>query len=88
MKKLVSLFIIVLSACLALEALAEDEDFKNMPGYFDFRLSDEFSDRETSVEVYVKEPEKLKVRVMMGLKPEIDKRLGRTSPHNLPEKVV
>ena len=56
MKKLFTMFIIVLSGCLALEALAEDEDFRNMAGYFDFKLAEEFSNRETSVEVYVKEP--------------------------------
>ncbi len=33
---------------------------------------------------YVKEPEKLRVRVMLGLKPEFDKRLGGASPKNLP----
>ena len=33
--------------------------------------------------VYHKTPEKLKVRVMLGLKPEFDKRIGGTSPYNL-----
>ncbi len=33
---------------------------------------------------YVKEPEKLRVRVMLGLKPEFDKCLGDTNPKNLP----
>ncbi len=33
---------------------------------------------------YVKDPGKLHVRVMLGLKPEFDKRLGGTSPHNIP----
>ncbi|MFC1671943.1 hypothetical protein ACFL01_02285 [Planctomycetota bacterium] len=33
---------------------------------------------------YVKEPEKLRVRVMLGLKPELDKRLGGAGPKNLP----
>jgi hypothetical protein len=33
---------------------------------------------------YHRQPEKLKMRVMLGLKPEFDKRLGGTSPHNLP----
>jgi DNA-binding beta-propeller fold protein YncE len=36
---------------------------------------------------YPREPEKLKVRVMVGLKPTFDKRLGGTSPKNLPGKV-
>jgi DNA-binding beta-propeller fold protein YncE len=36
---------------------------------------------------YVKEPGKLKLRVMLGLKPEFDKRLGGTSPKNIPGKV-
>ncbi len=56
MKKFITLFIIVLSGCLAMGALAEEEDFRNMAGYFDFRLAEEFANRETSVEVYVKEP--------------------------------
>ncbi|MFC1672351.1 hypothetical protein ACFL01_04380, partial [Planctomycetota bacterium] len=34
--------------------------------------------------VYVKEPGTMKVRVMLGLKPEFDKRLGGTSGKNLP----
>lgn len=33
---------------------------------------------------YVKEPEKWRVRVSLGLKPEFDKRLGGTSPYSLP----
>ncbi len=33
---------------------------------------------------YVKEPEKLRARVRLGLKPEFDKRLGGASPYNLP----
>jgi hypothetical protein len=33
---------------------------------------------------YVKEPEKLRARVQLGLKPEFDKRLGGVSPYNLP----
>jgi len=33
---------------------------------------------------YHKEPDKLQVRVMLGLKPVFDKRLGGTSPYNLP----
>ncbi len=33
---------------------------------------------------YVKEPEKLTVKVSLGLKPTFDKLLGCTSPHNLP----
>jgi hypothetical protein len=37
---------------------------------------------------YVKEPEKLKVRVSLGLKPQFDKRLGGTSPYNIPGRVV
>jgi len=37
---------------------------------------------------YVKEPEKLKVRVMLGLKPEFDKCLGGVSPGNLPGRYV
>ncbi len=32
----------------------------------------------------MKEPEKLMVRVSLGLKPEFEKRLGGTSPHNMP----
>ncbi len=34
--------------------------------------------------IYPKEPEKLKVRVMLGLKPEFDKRLGPVSPYAMP----
>lgn len=37
---------------------------------------------------YVKEPGKCRVRVMLGLKPEFDKRLGGVSPHNIPGKIV
>jgi len=33
---------------------------------------------------YVKDPEALRVRVSLGLKPEFDRRLGGTSPKNLP----
>ena len=33
---------------------------------------------------YVKEPGKMRVRVMLGLKPVFDKRLGGSSPYNLP----
>jgi hypothetical protein len=33
---------------------------------------------------YHKTPEKLKVRVMLGLKPEFDKRLGITNPKSIP----
>ncbi|MFC1672325.1 hypothetical protein ACFL01_04240, partial [Planctomycetota bacterium] len=33
---------------------------------------------------YVKEPGKLRVKVMLGLKPVFDKRLGDTNPKNLP----
>lgn len=36
---------------------------------------------------YHKEPEKLQVRVSLGLKPVFDKRLGGTSPKNLPGTV-
>lgn len=36
------------------------------------------------LDAYVKEPGKLRVRVMLGLKPVFDKRLGGRSPHNLP----
>jgi DNA-binding beta-propeller fold protein YncE len=37
---------------------------------------------------YHKEPDKLQVRVMLGLKPVFDKRLGGTSPYNLPGNKV
>jgi hypothetical protein len=33
---------------------------------------------------YVKEPEKLRARIQLGLKPGFDKRLGGVSPYNLP----
>ncbi|MBA4389165.1 MAG: hypothetical protein C0404_14425, partial [Verrucomicrobia bacterium] len=36
---------------------------------------------------YVRDPGKMRVRVMLGLKPEFDKRLGGTSPKNLPGRV-
>jgi len=36
------------------------------------------------LDVYAKEPEKLKVRVMLGLNPVFDKLLGCTHPKNLP----
>ena len=41
-------------------------------------------DGKDDLEVYHKHPEKLRVRVMLGLKPEFDKRLGGTSPYNIP----
>ncbi len=37
---------------------------------------------------YHKEPERLVVRVSLGLKPVFDKRLGGTSPHNTPGRIV
>ena len=37
---------------------------------------------------YVKEPGKMRVRVMLGLKPEFDKCLGGVSSHNLPGNYV
>ena len=37
---------------------------------------------------YMKEPGKLKVRVMLGLKPVFDKRLGGTNPKHLPGTVA
>jgi hypothetical protein len=36
---------------------------------------------------YPDEPEKLKVRVMLGLKPTFDKRLGGTSPYDIPARI-
>jgi len=36
---------------------------------------------------YVKEPAKLKVRVMLGLKPVFDKRIGGTSGKNIPGRI-
>jgi hypothetical protein len=36
------------------------------------------------LDVYCREPEKLKVQVMLGLKPVFDKRLGGSGPYNLP----
>ncbi len=38
----------------------------------------------TDLGTYVKEPEKLKVKVSLGLKPVFDKRLGGASPYNIP----
>jgi hypothetical protein len=40
------------------------------------------------LDVYHKEPEKLRVRVRLGLKPVFDKRLGGTSPRNIPGHVL
>ncbi|MBA4388967.1 MAG: hypothetical protein C0404_13380 [Verrucomicrobia bacterium] len=40
------------------------------------------------IDEYAGSPEKLKVRVMLGLKPVFDKRIGGTSPYNLPGNVV
>ncbi len=40
------------------------------------------------LDYYVKEPEKLKLRVSLGLKPESDRLLGAVSPHNLPGYVA
>jgi hypothetical protein len=40
------------------------------------------------LETYVKEPEKLKVKVSLGLKPVFDKLLGSTDPRNIPGAVV
>ena len=36
------------------------------------------------LDFYVKKPEKLRVQVRLGLKPEFDKRLGGVSPKNIP----
>jgi hypothetical protein len=41
-------------------------------------------DGKCDLDDYVREPGKLRVRVMLGLKPEFDKRLGGTSAKNLP----
>jgi hypothetical protein len=43
-----------------------------------------FWDGKDDLENYVREPGKLRVRVMLGLKPEFDKRLGGTDGRNLP----
>ncbi len=40
------------------------------------------------LDYYVKEPEKMKARVRLGLKPVFDKRLGGASPKNLPGAVM
>lgn len=39
------------------------------------------------LDVYYREPAKLRAKVMLGLKPEFDKRLGGTSPYNLPGRI-
>ncbi len=39
------------------------------------------------LETYPRDASKLKVRVMLGLKPEFDKRLGGVSPHNIPGRI-
>ena len=41
-------------------------------------------DGKDDLAAYVKEPAKVRVRVMLGLKPEFDKRLGGTSGQSLP----
>ena len=56
MKKISCITIAVLIVVLALSAGADDRDLEKLPGYFDFGSFDEYLDRETSVEVYVKEP--------------------------------
>jgi hypothetical protein len=56
MRRIMLALMIALSGFLTSEAQAENEDLQSLPGYFDFKLSEDFSNRETSVEVYVKEP--------------------------------
>jgi hypothetical protein len=41
-------------------------------------------DGKCDLDDYVREPAKLRVRVMLGLKPEFDKRLGVTNPKSIP----
>jgi hypothetical protein len=41
---------------MVVQAGADEKDPEKLPGYFDFGSFDEYSDRETSVEVYIKEP--------------------------------
>ncbi len=38
--------------------------------------------------IYVREPEKLRVKIQLGLKPGFHKRLGGTSPYNLPGNAI
>ena len=56
MKRVILLSSILLLAFAVFQAMAGDEEYEKMPGYFDFGSFDEYSERETSVEVYVKEP--------------------------------
>ncbi len=45
-------------------------------------------DGKDDLAVYVKEPEKLKLRVRLGLKPVFDKSLGGVSPYRIPMKRI
>lgn len=46
----------ILVLMVALQVGADDRNLETLPGYFDFGSFDDYLDRETSVEVYVKEP--------------------------------
>ena len=65
MKKVLCISISILMTLLALEVGADDEKLETLPGYFDFGSFEDYQDRETSVEVYVKEPLLSIVRVAM-----------------------
>lgn len=56
MKKICIFFVVCFSALMVLQAGADEKDLEKLPGYFDFGSFDEYLNRETSVEVYVKEP--------------------------------
>ncbi|UCE17798.1 MAG: DUF4252 domain-containing protein [Gemmatimonadota bacterium] len=65
MKKALFISAALLLILLAFNAGADDEKLEKLPGYFDFGSFDDYQDRETSVEVYVKEPLLSIVRVAM-----------------------
>jgi hypothetical protein len=78
MKNIALVLSIFLLIFTAFQAVANDEDYERMPGYFDFGSFDEYSDRETSVEVYIKEPLLSLVRIATRHEePELSELLSR-----------
>ena len=78
MKKAFFISATLLLLLFAFNAGADDEKLEKLPGYFDFGSFDDYQDRETSVEVYVKEPLLSIVRVAMRREePEVAELLSK-----------
>jgi len=56
MRKVFFVFLSAVFVLSTLKAVGDEQDPEKLPGYFDFGLAEDLGDRETSVEVYVKEP--------------------------------